>query len=152
MSKMAIRRICVNEVTTAAATVAQTVLCSSPAYTPVASGDECNVALFNLAVNLGTSPPTLSFSYSTNAEYQYLQNGTTFEDFCNVLNQSYTYALASGVTSCCGLSPTATASISCNPSGITTTSTMVQCTVTFAFTVTNLCSSTIICVSDTTCP
>lgn len=145
---MAIRTICVNEVTSVPSTFSSLVVCSNPTHTPTGAGDERRVALFNVALNTGTTPPTIAFSYSTNMEYSFTQGGTTFMDYCDVLGLSGSVTLASGVGTCCSLTPsiTYTAAIT----GITTTSTMVEGTVNFAFTVGNLCSPTIIAVVDTT--
>ncbi len=151
---MAIRRLCVNEVTTLTSTFSQTVTCTTPAHTPViGAGDECSVALYNVSINLGATPPTLSFSYDAQFEYQYLQSGVTFQDYCTVAGNSGSITLATGVTLCCGgTMPTVTSSPSCNAGAITTTSTSVSGPVTLSFTVTDLCSQTVICVDDTTCP
>jgi hypothetical protein len=151
---MTIRRLCVNEVTTISRTFSQTVTCTDPAHTPVVgAGDECSIALYNVSINLGTTPPTLSFSFDSQFEYQYLHAGVTFQDYCNVLGSSGSVTLPTGVTLCCGgTMPTVASSASCNAGAITTTSTSVSGPVTLAFTVTDLCSQTVICVDDTICP
>ncbi|MBO8127813.1 MAG: hypothetical protein H0Z39_01225 [Peptococcaceae bacterium] len=143
-----------DEVTTITSTLSETVTCTNPAYTPTGPGDECNIVLYNIGVNLGTTPPTLSFSYDAQFEYQYLhEGGATFCDFCDVFGRSGSITLPSGVTVCCGTTvPSVTYSALCNPGSITTTATSVSGPVTVSFTVTNLCSKTIICVDDTTCP
>lgn len=151
---MAIRRLCVNEVTSVTSTFSQTVTCTTPAHTPVVgAGDECNVALYNVAANFGVTPPTLSFSFDVQFEYLYMNAGVTFNDYCNVLGNSGSITLPTGVTLCCGgTMPLVTSSASCNAAAITTTPTTVSGPVTLSFTVTNLCTQTIICVDDTTCP
>ncbi|MEW6573627.1 MAG: hypothetical protein AB1374_08355 [Bacillota bacterium] len=151
---MAIRRLCVNEVTAITSTLSQTVTCTTPAHTPVVgAGDECNVAVYNVAANLGATPPTLAFSFDVQFEYKYMQSGVTFHDYCTVTGNSGSITLPTGVTLCCGgTMPAVSSSISCNPGAITTTSTSVSGPVTLSFTVTNLCTQTIICVDDTTCP
>jgi len=150
---MTVRRICVQEITDVALTDAFTVTCTNPSQTPVgpASPSECNLALYNVAFT--TSPvPTISYSYDVQFKYAFLQNGTTFEEFCNVFNQSRSITFDSGTTSCCGFSPSMTSSGTCDSAAITTTSTSVAGPVTFAFTVSNLCAQTVICIDDTTCP
>lgn len=150
---MTIRRICVQEITNVAQVDAFTVTCTSPAHTPVdlASPSECNAALYNVAFT--TNPyPTISYSYDTQLKYAYMQNGTTFEEFCTLLNQSRSITFDSGTTLCCGNSYTMTSSWTCDPSAITTTSTSVSAPYTFSFTINDLCAQTIICVDDTTCP
>ena len=147
---MAVRRICVNEVTSVPSTFSQLVVCSNPSHTPTGAGDENRVALFNVALNTGVTPPTIAFSYSTNMEYSWTQGGTTFMDYCDVLGQSGSLTLTSGVSTCCGFTPSVTYTAALT--GITATSTMVEGMVNFAFTVSNLCSPTVICVDDTTCP
>ena len=146
---MAIRKICVNEVTSVPSTFSRLVFCPNPNYTPTGPGDESRVALFNVALNTGTTPPTIAFSYSSNMEYSFTQGGTTFMDYCDVLGLSGSVTLSSGVSTCCGFTPSVTYTSSIT--GITTTSTFVEGTVNFAFTVSNLCSPTVICVDDTTC-
>ncbi|HIE12884.1 MAG TPA: hypothetical protein EYP63_05600 [Desulfotomaculum sp.] len=151
---MAIRKLCVNEVTTIASTFAETVTCTDPAHTPVVgAGDECGVAVYNVTANLGATPPTLSFSYDAQFEYQYVQQGATFQDFCNVVGSSGSVTLPDSLTLCCGPTvPLVTSSATCDASAITTTATSVSGPVTLSFTVTNLCTQTIICVDDTVCP
>ncbi len=147
---MTIRQICVNLVSSAAATYSNVVTCTNPAHTPTGPGTDNHVVLFNVAANYGASPPTIAFSYSSNMEYTWTQAGSTFDAYCDVLGSSGSVTLPSGSGTCCGITPSITYSATIG--SITTTSTMVQGTVSFAFTVTNLCSPTIICVDDTTCP
>jgi len=149
--KMAIRRLCVDEVTTVASSFTATATCTTPANTPVAAGDECAVAVYNIAVNFGATPPTLSFSYDAQFEYQFSHQGVTFQDYCNAMGNSGSITLPTGTTLCCSATvPSVTSSSSCG--SITTTSTLVSGDITLAFTVDNLCTQTIICVDDTTCP
>ncbi|MBM7854295.1 hypothetical protein JOC37_000668 [Desulfohalotomaculum tongense] len=151
---MAIRKICVQEITTLNQTDSFTVTCTTPAHTPVDSAHppECNVALFNVAFT--TNPfPTISFSYCTQLKYAYMEQGTTFESFCNINNQSRSITFDSDVNLCgCDEAFTMTYSATCNPNAITTTATSVSGPVTFSFTLNNLCAQTIICIDDTTCP
>jgi len=151
---MAVRRICVQEITDVVQTDAFTVTCTTPAHTPIgqASLSECNVALFNVAFT--TNPvPTVAFSYDAQFKYAFLQNGVTFEEFCNVFNQSRCLTFDSGVVDCdCTTAFTITSSGTCDASAITTTPTSVSGPVTFSFTLNNLCAETIICVDDTVCP
>ncbi|HAG07871.1 MAG: hypothetical protein XD69_0037 [Clostridia bacterium 62_21] len=150
---MTIRRLCVDEITTVTDTFSQTVTCTNPGFTPIGPGDECNVLVYNTAVNLGTTPPTLSFSFDAQFEYQYEHLGATFLDYCNALGNSGSFTLPTGVTLCCGATvPLVQSSVTCNAAAITTTPTSVSGNVTLSFTVTNLCVQTIICVDDTTCP
>lgn len=150
---MAIRRLCVNEVTAIVRTFSQTVTCTTPAFTPVGPGDECSIALYNVNTNLGAVPPTLSFSYDVQFEYQYSHAGATFQDYCNAMGNSGSVTLPTGVTVCCGTTmPLVTSSPSCGAGAITTTPTSVAGPVSLSFTVTNLCTPTIICVDDTICP
>ncbi|KJS21272.1 MAG: hypothetical protein VR72_10975 [Clostridiaceae bacterium BRH_c20a] len=149
---MPIRRICVQEITDVENTDAFTVTCTNPTHTPVgqANPSECNVALYNVAFT--TNPvPTISYSFDSQFKYAFLQNGVTFEEFCNVFNQSRSITFDSGTTSCCGLTTSIVSASTCDPTAITTTSTSVSGPVTFAFTVNNLCAQTVICVDDTTC-
>lgn len=149
---MAIRRICVQEITDVARTEAFTVTCTNPSHTPVGPADpsECNIALYNVAFT--TNPvPTISYSYDVQFKYAFLQSGVTFEEFCNVFEQSACLTFDTGTASCCGFAPSITSSAICNPAAITTTETSVSGPVSFAFTVTNLCAQTIICVDDTVC-
>lgn len=149
---MAIRRICVDEVTSSVVTFSETITCTEPSFTPVTgAGDECHAILDNVQLDFSTSPPTLSFSFGAQFEYAYRLDSSTFYDYCNVFNQSGSTNITSGTTNCCG-TPQIEYAINCDPANITTTETTVTGVVDFAFTVSNLCISTIICVDDTTCP
>lgn len=151
---MAVRRICVRELTTVTQTQTLTVTCASPSFTPTGTGNqpECNVNLYN--VSFSVSPvPTITFSYDAQFKYTYDLNGGSFEEFCNVLNQSGSIILDAGLGSCtCSDAFTITSSVTCDPTAITTTDTSVAAPVTFNFTLNDLCAETIICVDDTTCP
>ena len=153
---MTIRKICVQEVTDFQETLATTVTCTTPAYTPIAqaSPSECNVNLFN--VNFAIDPiPTISFSFDAQLKYAYSQSGTTFEDFCNVLGASESITFDSGISFCeCPHAFTITSSITCDSASITTTQSpnTVAGQVTFSFSLENLCALTMICVDDTPCP
>lgn len=150
---MAIRVLCVQEVTTVIEDFSDTVTCTNPSFTPTGVGDECNVVVYNVAANLGLVPPTLSFSYDAQFEYVYEHIGATFNDFCNALGNSGSITLPTGTTLCCTATlPSITYSSVCDPGSITTTETMVTGDVTLSFTVSNLCAETIICVDDTPCP
>lgn len=150
---VAIRQLCVNEITSVTATVSQTVTCTDPAFTPVGAGNECNVALYNVTVDLGATPPTLAFSYDVQFEYQYLTDGgVTFSDYCTVVELSGAVTLPGGTSVCCAETPAVTYSASCNPGSITTTPTSVSGSIDLSFSVSNLCVPTIICVEDTLCP
>jgi len=150
---MTVRKLCANEITSLVTSLTETVTCGSPAFTPVGPGSACNVALYNVNVNLGSMPPTLSFSFDAQLEYQFLNAGATFLDFCLIHGQSGSLNLPPGLTACCGgpLPPTVTFAASCDAGSITTTPTSVSGNVTLSFTVSDLCAPTIICVEDTTC-
>lgn len=153
---MAIRKICVQEVTSFQETLATTVTCTTPAHTPIGAAfpSECNVSLFN--VDFAIAPiPTISFSYDTQLKYACHQSSATFEDFCNVLGASGSITFDSGITFCeCPQAFTITSAITCNPASITTTQSpnTVAGHVIFSFSLENLCALTIICVDDTICP
>ncbi|MDD3363427.1 MAG: hypothetical protein PHZ03_00440 [Syntrophomonas sp.] len=150
---MAIVQICGEQVSTIEQTYAATVTCGDPTYTPVAAGDNCNMVVYNVALNTGTSPMTLSFSFDTELKYLFLNQGMTFADYCMVNAQSGAVTLPDGLEICnCGLTPTYQVAYTCNPGSITTTSTMVQGPVALAFTVSNLCTPTVFCVSTVACP
>lgn len=147
---MAIRRICVNEVTDFTTQSTITVVCTNPTFTPIGAADEVFCALYNVSASFGT-PPTISFSYDVSIEYQYLNQGVTFEDYCQVTGGSGSVTLPDGATVCCGAA-SVLSSITCNSANITTTPTSVSAAITVTFTLTNLCAQTIICVEDTVCP
>jgi len=150
---MAIRRLCVQEVTTITESFTEEVICTNPDHTPIGAGDECRACLYNVALNLTTTPPTVAYSYDIQWEYLWDNNGTTFQDYCDVMGQSGSFTLPTSATACdCVDGATVTGSVTCVPGSITTTSTYVSGEMQFDFTVTNLCSQTIICVDDTTCP
>lgn len=151
---MAVRRLCVQEITTINKSESITVTCTDPAHTPVgqATPSECNCALYNVAFTIDAYP-TISFSYDVQLKYAYEQSGVTFEDFCDVVGRSGSMTFDEGVTFCtCPQAFTLSSSVSCDATAITTTTTSVSGPVTFSFTLTNLCAQTIICVDDTTCP
>lgn len=148
---MAIRMLCVNEITTVTENFSATAVCVDPAHTPVVGpGTQCSSVFYNVALN----PPVLTFSFDAQFEYQYLNQGCTFMDFCDVFGMSGTIDIAAdGLTSCCGVTPSVSfISCTCDPLSITTTPTSVAGVIGTTFTITNLCVPTIICVDDTTCP
>ncbi|RPF49893.1 hypothetical protein EDD75_0719 [Thermodesulfitimonas autotrophica] len=150
---MAIRKLCVEEITTIGLNWTETLTCTNPAHTPVGPGDECNAHIYGVTVDLSTVPPTLSFTCDAQFEYQYLQDGATFQDYCNILSSQCSTQLPAGVHVCCGQTlPSVTYSVACSPGSITTTPTYVAGQLSYAFTIDNLCSYTIICVDDTICP
>lgn len=149
---MAITQICAEQVNTVNTTFAATVTCSSPAFTPVAAGTDCQVSVYNVALNTATSPVTLAFSFDANFEYGYMDQGITFSDYCRVAGQTGSVTLTDGLSLCgCGLVPTFQYSYTCNAAAITTTPTMVQGPISVAFTVSNLCSPTVFCVDSVAC-
>lgn len=153
---MAVRKICVQEITTLNRTETFTVTCTTPSFTPIGLGSpsEANAVLYNAAFTI--SPvPTISFSYDVQFKYAFLQNGGTFEEFCDVLSNSGALTFNTGVTSCdCQDAFSITSSIATDPAAITTTQdpNTVSGPVTVSFTLNNLCAQTIICVEDTICP
>lgn len=152
---MPIRKICVDEVTTINNTFSETVTCTEPNHTPTAAGDECNVHVYNMGLDLSSTPPSLSFSFDAQFGYQFHDSScATFNDFCNIMGNSGSVTLPAGATVCCdGDVPTdIEASADCDSTNITTTPTSVSGPVSLSFTVTNLCTPTILCVEDTTCP
>jgi len=150
---MARIQICAEQVSTVNPTYSATVTCESPRFTPIGAGDECHMSVYNVSLDAASSPMTLSFSFNSEFEYQYLDHGVTFNDYCSVNGQSGSITLPTGLTQCCcGLTPTYVYSYSCNAAAITTTSTMVQGPVSLAFTVSNLCSTTLICINTEECP
>ena len=150
---MALRRICVHELTNINKTDSFTATCTNPGHTPSGTSDtpECNIALYNVAFT--TNPtPTISFSYDAQFKYSYMQQGVTFDDFCFINNQSRLITFDSDITACdSGTAFTITSSASCDPAAITTTTTSVSAPLNFNFTLHNLCAQTILCIDDTTC-
>lgn len=150
---MTVIQICAEQVSTLSATYAATITCDTPGHTPVGAGDECHISVYDVNLDTASSPMTLSFSFNCEFEYQYLDHGVTFCDYCYINGQSGSVTLTSGLTLCnCGLTPTYEYSYSCDATAITTTSTMVQGPVSVAFTVTNLCAPTLVCVDTVACP
>ena len=151
---MAIVKICAEEVSSVFQTYSATVTCGYPQFTPVDAGNQCNMVVYNVALHTNTSPMTLSFSFDTGLEYFFLNHGVTFADFCLVSNKSGSVTLPdSGLGLCdCGITPTYQVAYTCNPGSIITTPTMVQSPVNLAFTITNLCTPTVFCVSTVACP
>jgi hypothetical protein len=152
---MATRRLCVNEITSINSTDTFTLTCT-PAYTPVNQADpsECNGVLYNVAFTLNPVP-TISYSYDVQLKYAYMNQGTTFERFCYVSDQAGSLTFDDSITAaCCGIDPSITYSLICNPAAITTTQNpkTVAGPITLSFTVDNLCASTILCIEDTPCP
>jgi len=149
---MAITQICAEQVNAVEATFSATVTCGSPQFTPIGAGNNCRMAVYNVALNTGTSPATLAFSFDSEFEYQFMNQGVTFNDYCVVNGESGSVTLTEGLGLCgCGLTPTFQYSYTCNAAAITTTPTMVQGPVSIAFTVTNLCSPTVFCVDTVSC-
>jgi len=150
---MTVRKLCAHEITSIVQSLTETVTCSTPAFTPVGPGNACNVALYNVNLNLGSTPPTLSFSFDAQLAYQFLNAGATFLDFCLIHGRSGSISLPPGITACCGgpLPPAVTFAAGCDARTITTTPTSVSADVTLSFTVSDLCAPTIICVEDATC-
>lgn len=147
---MTVRKLCVNEVTSVVKQVTDKVTCEHPCYSPAGPGHSCGVALYNVTANLGNVPPTLSFSYDAQLEYQYLNAGATFLDYCLLQGQNGSLDLPLGLTACSGeaVPPSVTWTATCHPTSITTTPTSVSGEVTLSFTVSELCAPTIICVED----
>ncbi|ABO49933.1 hypothetical protein Dred_1403 [Desulforamulus reducens MI-1] len=150
------RKICVQEITDLNKTHSMTVVCTSPAHTPVGQGDvsECNCLLRNVAFTVNPVP-TISFSYDVQFKYSYNYEGGTFEEFCSVMDQSGALTFNSGVGTCdCADAFTMTHAMTSDPAAITWTQSpnTVLGPVTFSFTLQNLCAQTIICVEEGTCP
>lgn len=147
---MSIRKLCVNEVTNFTTQSTFTAICGNPSFVPVEKGDEAYCTIYNVNINWGI-PPTISFSYDVSLEYKYLNQGETFSDYCHIMQMSGSVTLPDVASVCCD-TINILRSITCDPANITTTPTSVSAPVTVTFTITNLCSQTIICVEDTTCP
>ncbi len=150
---MTVRKLCANEITSVVKSLTERVICATPGYTPVQPGNSCRVALYDVKANLGAVPPTLTFSFDAQIEYQYLNAGATFLDYCLIQGQSGSVDLPPGLTACCGqtVPPTVTYAATCNPGSITTTPTSVSAEITLSFTVSDLCAPTVVCVEDVTC-
>ncbi|HUW64249.1 MAG TPA: hypothetical protein VMW83_06090 [Spirochaetia bacterium] len=149
---MAIRQLCVNEMTSIVEKLSERVTCATPAFSPVGPGEHCTIALYNVTVNMAGVPPTLSFSFDTQFEYEYLNEGTKFRDFCTIVGKSGSLPLPLGLTACCGTTePQVTYSANCDPRSITTTPTTVSGEINLSFTVHNLCAPTVVCVEDAKC-
>lgn len=149
---MTIIQICAEEVSTQNPVYSATIVCNTPEHTPVGAGDECHISVYGVNLDTTSSPMTLSFSFNCEFEYQFLDHGVTFSDYCEVNGLSGSITLPSELTLCnCGLTPTYQYSYSCDATAITTTPTMVQGPVTVAFTVTNLCVPTLVCVDTVPC-
>lgn len=151
---MAVRRICVEEVTTVSQTDSITITCLNPPQTPVGQGtpSEQIVWIRNLAFNLEPLP-TISFSYDVQLKFAYHYQGNTMEAFCDVFDQSYSVTFDSNLTVCSGLTPSITYSVTYDPTAITTGQSPSSVTgyATISFTIDNLCAYTTICIEDTTC-
>ncbi|MEN6328556.1 MAG: hypothetical protein ABFD18_20405 [Syntrophomonas sp.] len=145
-------QICAEQVATITTSYAATITCGSLTHTPVGPGSECRMSLYNVNLNTGSSPMTLSFSFNSQFEYQWLDHGVTFMDFAESNGDSGSVTLDSNLGLCgCGLTPTYVYSFTCNAAAITTTATMVQGPVSLSFTITNLCTPTLICVDTVPC-
>ena len=148
---MAIIRICAEEVSSINENFAQSLTCTDPGYTPVGPGTDANAAVYNVSVDLATSPPQLCFSYDVQLEYQYLNNGVTFLEFCHINDNSSCLALPESLTLCvCGLLPTFSFNSAVTVTGATPTS--VSGDLSIDFSVSDLCVPTSFCVSTTDCP
>jgi len=150
---MTVRKLCANEITSVVKTLTEKVTCTTPVYSPVKPGNCCRVAMYDVKVNLGTVPPTLSFCYDAQIEYQYLNADCTFLDYCLIQRQCGSIDLSPGLTPCCGqmTPPTVTCSVTCDPASITVTPTSVSAEISLSFTVSDLCAPTIVCVDDVGC-
>lgn len=152
---MAVRQICVQEITTINRTDSFTVTCTTPVYTPAGPGvpPETNCRLYNVALDL-EPVATISYSYDVQMKYAFLLGGSTMEQFCDVFGQSGSITFDSNVGLCnCPESGSMTYSIVCDPASVTTTQDpdTVSGLVNVSFTVQNLCAQTIICIQDTPC-
>lgn len=151
---MAIVQICTEQVSSVFQTYSATLTCSDPQYVPIGAGDHCNMVVYNVALHTDTSPMTLSFSFDTELKYLFMNHGITFADYCVINAQSGSVTLPDeGLGLCdCGITPTYQVAFTCNAGSITTTSTMVQTPINLAFTISNLCTPTVFCVSTVACP
>ena len=149
---MAVRRICVNELTTLLREYEETITCTNPNYPPVGAGNQCRIVVYNLDLDLEASTPSLSFSFDVQWEYEFEHLGVVFLDFCSAPGNSGSLTLPEGLTICCGLEPDIEVEPLCDAGGITTTPTSVSGDIAIAFTINNLCFTTIICVDDVECP
>lgn len=148
---MAIVRICAEEVTSMTNTFIQDVICTDPEHTPVDTGTQANIAVYNTALNLGVIPPQFCFSYDLELEYAYLNQGTTFLEFCHSLGNSTCVDLPDGLKLCtCGINPSFTTNASISVIGTTTNS--VTGTMQVDLSITDLCVPTTFCLDTVTCP
>lgn len=148
---MAVIRICAEEVTATAPTFNQDMTCGNPDHPPVGPGTQSNVAVYNMALNLAASPPQICFSYDVELEYQYLNQGVTFMEFCHMNGNSTCLDLPDGLTLCtCGITPSYTASPS--SSVLSATPTSVTGSVQIDFSIDDLCVPTSFCIDTVTCP
>jgi hypothetical protein len=148
---LAIIRICAEEVSSLNENFAQSLTCTCPNFTPVGPGTHANAAVYDVAIDLTCSPPQLCFSYDVQLEYQYLNNGFTFLDFCLITNKYSCLTLPDGLTLCvCGLSPTFSYVPTASVTGATPTS--VAGDLNIDFSVSDLCVPTSFCISTTDCP
>ncbi len=142
---MATHKICVNELTTSSVPYTHSVTCTSPRHTPVAIGSDADVSLYYVTLDGTSNPPTISFSYDVNMQYQWLDQGVTMNDYCYVPSLSGSVSLGLGTKTCCG-SPSI--SYSAVVSNMNTTPTYVAGTVNAAFTIDNICYETSFKVDD----
>lgn len=148
---MAIVRICAEEVTTLSANFSDALTCPNPENPPVGPGTDAHIAVYNVALNLAAAPPLLCFSYDVEFQYEYMNQGETFMEYCHLNDNSSCLALPDGVTLChCGLSPTYSYSTDASVTGATPTS--VSGTAAINFTVSDLCVPTVFCLDTVACP
>lgn len=148
---MAIVRICAEEVTSVTTTFVQGLIYNDPEHTPVAAGTQAKLAVYNTALNLAVTPPQFCFSYDWELEYAYLNQGTTFLEFCHSLGNSACVDLQEGVKLCtCGINPSYTATTSISVMDVTTNS--VSGNMAIDISISDLCVPTTFCLDTVTCP
>jgi hypothetical protein len=149
---MALRKICVNEVTTINMSQNQNATSSSLQGTPVAVAPTCQTCIYNQNWNWGTTPPSITFSYDANIGYKYISvGGETFTDLAPAQGLTGSIILPTGSSTClCGGGPTFTTAISCFPASITYTATDVSISLVVGASVDGFCAPTFMCVDVTT--
>lgn len=148
---MTLRKISVEEVSNIKVLKHGNVICNSPSHTPAYKGNHTQSVIYDCNYDFTVDPPEITFQYDVELEYLYSIHGTTFSDYCEAFGNTGTVALPSGSTLCDGTS-TIIASITAPVSSITTTPNSVSASFTANFTVTNLCTQTLICINDVNCP
>ena len=150
---MAVKRICVNEITSVNISKAQDVTCCPTCSmlngTIVGVGDECE-AFFVGTPTLSPDLSQISFTFLSNFEFIVRNHMGTISDYCFTVTNE-TLPVPGNATICCGQSPLINSTISCAPA-YTFSNTCVTGTITKGFTIDNLCIPTIICVDTTQCP